>query len=116
MKYDFDNFISDSKNVIDKLAVKANQAADVSKAYVEKAQIRVKLRDKYYELGKVCYSMHRDDTDETGTMKKIIKEIKLLEEQLEYAEELGRKPKYCRLCGAKNAADNAYCCKCGEKL
>lgn len=116
MKYTMDNFISDSKNVIDKITVQAGKAVDVSKAYVERAQLRVKLKDKYYELGRVCYLMHRDDTDETGNMKKLIKEIKLLEAQLEYAEETSGKPKVCSICGSKNNSDNTFCSKCGEKL
>ncbi len=116
MNYTFDNLISDSKDVLDKLTVKANSAVNVSKAYVEKAQLRVKLREKYYELGKVCYSMHKTDSDETAEMKRIIKEIKVLEVQLECAEEASGTPKACPLCGAKNAADNAFCAKCGERF
>lgn len=116
MKYGFDDLISDSKEVLDKLTVKANSAVNVSKAYVEKAQLRVKLKEKYYDLGKVCYNMHCTDADETGNMKKLIKEIKMLEAQLEYAEEASGKPKICAFCGAKNNCDNAFCAKCGEKL
>lgn len=116
MKYGIDNFVNDSKDVLDKITVKANSAVSVSKAYVEKAQLRVKLREKYYDLGKTCYNMHCTDADESGNMKRIIKEIKLLEAQLEYAEEASGKPKVCAYCGAKNSADNLYCAKCGEKL
>lgn len=116
MKYGIDDFISDSKGVLDKITVKANEAVNVSKAYVEQAQLRVKLRERFYELGKVCYSMHKEDTDETGRMKFLIKEIKMLEAQLEFAEEASGKPKICALCGEKNDSGNTYCCKCGEKL
>lgn len=116
MNYGFDDLISDSKNVIDKLSEKANSAVNVSKAYVEKAQLRVKLKEKYYDLGKLCYSMHETGCDETGNMKKMLKEIKMLEAQLEYAEETVGKPKVCAFCGKKNAADNAFCSQCGEKL
>lgn len=116
MKYGFDNFISDSKDAFDKVTDKALSAVNVSKSYVERAQFRVKLREKYYDLGKTCYDMHNNGTDETGTMKKLIKEIKLLETQLEYAEESSGKPKTCVFCGAKNSNENLYCAKCGEKL
>ena len=116
MNYNFDDFISDSKELFDKLTVKANGAVNVSKAYIEKAQLRVKLKDKYYDLGKLCYDMHRSGADETGNMKILIKEIKMLEAQLEYAEEASGKPKICGLCGAKNSSENSYCAKCGEKL
>ena len=116
MKYGIDNFISDSKDAIDKLAVKANSAVNVSKAYVEKAQLRDKLKERYAELGKLCYKMHNEDTDESGNMKRLIKDIKTLEMQLEYADEASGRPKVCMYCGAKNDSDNVYCCQCGEKL
>lgn len=116
MKYTLDNLICDSKNIIDKVSVKANSAFNVSKAYVEKAQVKVKLQEKYCELGKTCYEMHKSGNDETGNMKKLIKEIKLLEIQLEDAEEASGKPKTCAFCGAKNSCDNTFCAKCGEKL
>ena len=116
MNYNMDDLITDSKELFDKISAKANGAVNVSKAYVEKAQLRVKLREKYCQLGKVCFDMHQNDSDETGNMKLIIKEIKMLKAQLEYAEEAAGKPKICRLCGAKNSAENSYCAKCGEKL
>ena len=49
-------------------------------------------------------------------MKRLIKEIKMLEAQLEFAEDASGKPHVCEFCGAKNAPDNTYCCKCGERL
>lgn len=116
MKYGIDDFISGTKDVFDKLTVKANEAVNVSKAYVEQAQLRVKLKERFCELGKVCYSMHKEDSDETGKMKFLIKEIKMLEAQLEFAEEASGKPKVCALCGEKNDSGNTYCCKCGERL
>lgn len=116
MKFSIDDLIGGSKEAFDKLAGKAGSAINASKAYVEKAQISVKLKEKFYELGKLCYDMHKNDTDETGNMKKLIKEIKLLEAELELAEEASGKPVICGLCGAKNASDNTFCSKCGEKL
>ena len=116
MKYNVDNLISDSKDILDKLSDKASGAVSVSKAYIEKAQLRVKLRDMYYKLGKTCYDMHQSGSDETGNMKKLIKEIKILEAELEYAEEASGKPRECKFCGARNISENIYCSKCGEKL
>ena len=101
MKYGFDDIVAISKDAVDKITG---------------AQLRVKLKERYYELGKVCYSMHKDSTDETGNMKRLIKEIKMLEAQLEFAEDASGKPHVCEFCGAKNAPDNTYCCKCGERL
>ncbi len=116
MKYGMDNLISDSKVVLEKISKTANTAFDVSKAYVEKTQLKVKLREKYYELGKTCYDMHETDIDTRGEMKKLIAEIKMLETEIMCAEEATGKPKVCRFCGAKNSADNNFCSGCGERL
>ncbi|MCC8043071.1 MAG: hypothetical protein LIO69_06120 [Oscillospiraceae bacterium] len=116
MKYGFDVLISESRLAFDRAADQANRAYNVSKAYVEKAQLRAKLRDKYCELGKLCYDLKEKDADVGGEIKLVTKEIKMLETQLEYAGEAAGKPKICDFCGTKNPAESCYCSRCGEKL
>lgn len=116
MRNTFDTIISGSKELADKLAEKAASAVTVSKSYVDRAQLRVKMDEKLRELGKVCYQMHKTGSDESGSMKMIIKELKVLDAQLEMAEEAGGKPKVCAFCGGKNDPENTYCAKCGERL
>ena len=43
MKYGFDDIVAISKDAVDKITGKANEAVNVSKAYVERAQLRVCL-------------------------------------------------------------------------
>lgn len=116
MKYGLDAILSESKLVFDRAADQASRAYTVSKAYVEKAQLRVKLRDKYCELGRLCYELKEYDTDVGGKIKLLTKEIRMLETELEYAQEAAGKPKVCIFCGSKNSAENCYCSKCGERL
>lgn len=116
MKYDLDDFIGDSKAIIDKVSRKTGDAVNVSKAYARKFKLEGSLREKYCILGKLCYDMHEDDTDKTGNMKMLIKEIKMLKAELEYAEEAAGRPKMCGFCGAKNPSGNSFCSQCGEKL
>lgn len=116
MKNTFDTILSGSKELADKLAEKAASAVTVSKSYVDRAQLRVKMNDKFEELGRLCYHMHKTGSDESGSMKVLIKELKVLDAQLEMAEEAGGKPKVCAFCGSKNDPDNTYCAKCGERL
>ncbi len=118
MAYNFDNLVSDAKNVFDKVASKANEAVDYSKAQIDKAQIRAKIRDKYEELGKICYEMYECDNDKTIGMKPVIAEIKALKEQLDYADAAAnfKKEKVCAFCETKNDPASVYCKKCGEKL
>lgn len=118
MSYKFDNLISDAKVVFDKVAVKTNEAVEYSKTQVERAQMRNKIRDKYYDLGRICYQMHESGNDETGSMKKIITEIEQLKADLKAADEVvsAKQPKACKFCGEKNDSGNLFCKKCGEKL
>lgn len=112
----FEDIIIGSKEVIDIISEKAGEAVDASKAYINKTQIRLKIREKYAELGKLCYDMHKNDTDQTGNMKAVIRAISDLEDELKYAAESAEKPKICANCGTKNTADNSFCSKCGNKL
>lgn len=116
MSYNFDDLVYDTKKVIDKAAEKTGEIFDYSKKQVEKAQLKGLIKEKLYELGKLCYDMHEKDEDYTGSMKKLIGEIKKIDEDIKAAEDALKTPKTCSLCGAKNSGDSEYCCKCGEKL
>lgn len=118
MAYNFDNFVSDAKNVFDKVASKANDAVDYSKAQIDKAQIRAKIREKYEELGKAYYEIYESDSDKVGSMKPIIAEIKKLKIKLEDADSSVKQSKYkaCAFCEIVNDGASIYCKKCGEKL
>lgn len=118
MNYKFDNFISDAKVVFDKVAEKTNEAVEYSKTQIERIQLKNKIREKYQELGKLCYDMHESGQDETGNMKNIIDEIKELKKELVSANESvnAKQAKVCAFCSEKNDGGNLYCKKCGEKL
>ena len=118
MSYNLDDFVYDAKCVIDKATVKAGEAVDYSKTQLDRAQYRAKIKEKYTELGRLCYSMHETDADETGKMKIIIADIRNLENKLKDAEKAvnSKKSKVCKFCLTKNEFDSEYCTKCGEKL
>lgn len=118
MAYNFDDLIADAKELFDKAADKANEAVEYSKTQIDRAQLRSKIREKYTELGKLCYNMHETDADETGKMKIVIADIRSLENKLNEADKAinAKKPKTCKFCLTKNDADSLFCTKCGEKL
>ncbi len=118
MGYNFDDLVNDAKNVFDKAAVKANEAVEYSKTQLDRAQLRSKIKEKYTELGQLCYNMHETDVDETGRMKIVIADIRNLEKKLHEADKAvnAKKCKTCKFCLTQNDADSEYCTKCGEKL
>lgn len=118
MSFNFDDLVSGAKDVFDKAAAKAGEAIDYSKTQIDRGQLKAKIKEKYCELGKICYNMHECGDDKTGKMKKLIGEIKELTGKLEEADVSvnAKRSKECRFCGTANDAVSAYCTKCGEKL
>ena len=116
--YTFESFISDAKFIRDKAASKANEVVEYSKTQIDRAQLRSKINEKYTELGKLCYSMHESDADETGKMKIVINDIKDLENKLNEADKAvnAKKCKTCKFCNTQNDADSKFCTKCGEQI
>lgn len=118
MSFNFDDLVSGAKDVFDKAAAKAGEAIDYSKTQIDRGQLRSKIKEKYCELGKICYDMHECGDDRTGEMKKVIGEIKELRDKLDEADSAvnAKKTKICRFCETANDAVSVYCTKCGEKL
>lgn len=116
MGYSFDDFVYDTKKALDKVSEKTAEAIGYSKAQVEKAQLKGRLRDAYCDLGKLCYDMHETDIDYTGSMKRLLSKISDIKARIKENDETLGTPVICPLCNTKNAADNCYCTKCGEKL
>lgn len=115
----FDDVLIMCGKCIDTVVEKTGEVLDYSKAKLDKSSINVKLREKYQVLGKLCYDMSESGDDETGTMKKLIADIRSLKEDLRNIEEESEKAakfKECRYCNAKNPQTASYCSKCGEKL
>ncbi|MCH5194511.1 MAG: hypothetical protein J1F11_11150 [Oscillospiraceae bacterium] len=118
MSFNFDGLVSGAKDVFDKAAAKAGEAIDYSKNQIDRSQMRIKVKELYGKLGKICYDMHENGDDRTGEMKKVIGEIKELNDKLNEKDDSVnlKKTKECPFCETSNDAANAYCTKCGEKL
>ena len=116
MSKTIDRVIGETSKAIDFVGDKAGDVITKTAAYAKTAGIEVKIREKYYRLGKLCYSMHHENTDETGAMKDLIKEIDDLCAELEQADKESGKKKTCEVCGAKNNSTDTFCTKCGSKM
>ena len=114
MEFNFDNIVSGAKDLFDKASVKAGEAIDYSKVQIDRSQLRVKLKEKYTELGKAYYAEKMSGANKSNVMDTLVDEITEIKAKLEETEP--KKSKTCPHCGAVYAKDTAFCGKCGAKL
>lgn len=114
------DFVIELYSELSKLLEKIGEGTDIAVTaalkYSELGIMAARVTGKYYRLGRLCYEMHRDDSDETERMKLLITEIKLLEEDIKYAAQAAKRVRNCESCGARNPARNNYCEKCGRRI
>ena len=117
------NFVDDILDVcskaVDTAIDKTGEVIDYSKNRLDRSSLKVKIREKYQVLGKLCYDMTETGDDDMGTMKRIIADIRSLKDELAKLEDdtaRREKTKVCKVCHAKNPSASLYCAKCGEKL
>ena len=113
---EINRFMDNAKGFADFVGQKAFDAAEVSKAFARKKSIEYKINEKYKELGRLCFEMHQSGLDDTGSMKKLIGEISLLQSDLRAAEDESSRSKVCRFCGTANDVSNLFCSHCGNSM
>ncbi|MBQ8787281.1 MAG: hypothetical protein IJZ61_06580 [Oscillospiraceae bacterium] len=114
MEFNIDNIVAGAKDLFDKASAKAGEAIDYSKVQIDRSQLRIKLKEKYAELGKAYYSEKMSGADRSDVMGKLVDEITEIKAKLD--ENAPKKSKTCPQCGAECAKDIAFCGKCGAKL
>lgn len=105
------------KRYFDIAAVKTSETIEVSKRYVNKAQVQGKLNSLYERYGKAQYLTQTGEANEHDLIVQLAAEIAETRAQLAQAEQkyLAAKPIKCS-CGKKNTPDSTFCIQCGEKL
>jgi hypothetical protein len=122
MSVDFDKIVtktvSGAKVVYKKAGAAVSDAADFTKAQIERAALRDKIKDRYNELGKLCYAKFTGGEASESDMKRIVGEIDKLIANMKETDTIvsKNKSKICDFCKTKNDLKNVYCAKCGEKL
>lgn len=114
MEFNIDSIVAGAKDIFDKASAKAGEAIDYSKVQIDRSQLRVKLKEKYAELGKAYYAEKMSGADRSAVIGTLVDEITELKAKLEETET--KKNKTCPKCGAECAKDIAFCGKCGAKL
>lgn len=95
-------------------AEKAKTFAEVTKLNHQISQCEARMRDAYVSIGKKFYedNKHISGTDYDDYFVQIANEnmsIASLRSQISQLKGIY----YCPACGAENAMENIYCCKCG---
>ena len=114
MEFNFDSIIAGAKDLFDKASVKAGEAIDYSKVQIDRSQIRIKLKEKYAELGKAYYAEKMNGANKSDVMDTLVDQITALKDKLD--ESTPKKNKFCPYCGAECAKGISFCGKCGAKL
>ncbi|MDR0947741.1 MAG: hypothetical protein LBM87_08425 [Ruminococcus sp.] len=122
MSVDFDKIVTKTVNgakvVAGKAVDAATEFADFSRAQIERAALRDKIKDLYRELGRLYYSRCSGETVDGAAMTHVIEEIDKLYANMKETDGVVTKTKgkICGFCNAKNEPSNLFCVKCGEKL
>lgn len=113
-----DDLLTGAKKYIDKVSDKATEAVEVSRAQLERTQLRGKLKEKYQELGEAYFGILEAGSDERAQLESFLAEIRELRANLATVEAAiaEKGPKFCPDCGNKNEVEAGYCSKCGRKL
>ncbi len=65
----WDEFISSAKKAFNKAAVKVNDLADTAADSIKIESLKLKLSQKYEELGKIVYNEMKSSTDDASAEK-----------------------------------------------
>lgn len=114
----FDDTMSTARKCFDAAAAKTGEAVQLSKRYIEKAQVNNRLNSLYERLGKAQYLTETGIKDEREIIEELIEQIGDTREELSKANERYKEMKSmrCSYCNKKNMPKSLYCSGCGEKL
>jgi len=114
----FDDTMSTAKKCFDTAAAKTGDVVQLSKRYIEKAQVKSRLNSLYERLGKAQYLTQTGLKDESDIIEDLIDKISETREELNKANVRYKEMKSvrCEICGKKNTPKSLYCSRCGEKL
>jgi hypothetical protein len=79
----WDSFVSGAKKTFNKAAVKAGEVADCAAESIKIESLKIKLCEKYEELGRVVYEEMKAEKSDAGKVSEKTAEIDALIAQIE---------------------------------
>ena len=103
--------IADVATDVKDMAVDAKDTAKLQLEYKTKERV---IRSKYESLGRKYYEDHKDDNDneDIAAINEALARMETIQGEMAAIKGTAQ----CPSCGAANAKDSVYCCKCGAKL
>lgn len=115
----FEEAVQTARSAAKTVGKKAEEVLELSKRKFAASEIEEKLEEAFSELGKIYYSVLKDEAFSHEDVDALVTKIDDLSQQLKLAREdiagVTRK-NVCPVCGTECDSEATFCSNCGEKL
>ncbi len=115
----FNDFLENTKVVVEKISEKTSDAYDIAKLNCTKSHLSCDIDKVYKALGNKYYLLSKSSRlDEADFSKELLKlddlhaQLENIKKQIDDAKNLRR----CPVCGKAQSNDKPFCADCGAKI
>ncbi|MBE6824099.1 MAG: hypothetical protein E7513_02010 [Ruminococcaceae bacterium] len=115
----FNDFLENTKVVVEKVSEKASDAYDIAKLNCTKSHLSADINKCFKELGNKYYILAKSSKLDEADFSKELQKLDELHAQLENIEKQiddVKKLKRCTVCGKAQSGDKPFCADCGAKI
>ncbi len=115
----FNDFLENTKVVVEKISDKAADAYDITKLNCTKSHLSSDIDKVYKALGNKYYILSKSSKLAEADFSKELEKLDELHAQLENIEKQiddVKKLKRCPVCGKAQSNDKPFCADCGAKI
>lgn len=119
IKTEIENVLDKARELTDFGIKKADSVIRLSKLKLECVRLDSEIKAKYTELGKIVYSMVKNDTADAEKIAEKVNKIEYMYKKLKkYRNTIEQEQRIitCPTCGTKNKYSDIYCSNCATRL
>lgn len=119
IKTEFENVLDKARELTDFGIKKADSVIRLSKLKLECVRLDSEIKAKYTELGKMVYSMVKNDNADAEKIAQKVNKIEYMYKKLKkYRNTIEQEQRIitCPTCGTKNKYSDIYCSNCATRL